>query len=102
MSDFSSKEFADMERQELNYQDKVMEQNSEMTDFLNQFPVIGKRELDHTLSVLEENVNAIRTHLESKPKKVTMKELSEKIDLILKILVQNGMVCSESDTNLQT
>ena len=78
----------------------IEETNLEMTDFLNQFQVMEKRNLDQKLTVLEENVNAIRSHLEKKPKKITIKELSEKIDLILKILLHNGMVYNEGE--LQT
>ena len=81
-----------MERQELNYQDmeKIIEQNSEMTEFLNQFPVeMGKRDLDSTLAALEENLLAIRTQIENKPKRITLLQIDQKLDLILNILSQN-------------
>ena len=69
----------------------IEEQNAEMADFLSQFPALEKRNLDQTLTDLEQNVNAIRSLLESKPKRVTMKQLNEKLDLILKMLIKNGL-----------
>ena len=74
-----------MERQELNYQDmeKIIEQNSEMTEFLNQFPVeMGKRDLDSTLAILEENLLANRSRIENKPKRITLLQIDQKLDLI--------------------
>ena len=72
----------------------IEEQNAEMTDFLNQYP-LEQRPLDETLSELKTNVSAIRSHLEKKPKKISMKQLDRKLDLILKILLQNGMVSQD-------
>ena len=73
----------------------IKNQNLEMAEFLSQFPVSEKRDLDQTLTELEQNVTAIRSHLENKPKKITMKQLDQKLDLILKILIQNGLVYKE-------
>ena len=72
----------------------IAEQNSEMNEFLTQFPVEG-RKIDETLADLETNVTAIRTHLENKPKKISMKQLDQKLDQILKILYQNGFAREE-------
>ena len=54
-----------------------------------------KRDLDSTLAALEENVNAIRTRLENKPKRITLLQIDRKLDLILKILSKNGIGKSE-------
>lgn len=65
---------------------KLEQQNLAMADFLNQFP-LEKQDLNKTLEDVEENVTAIRSFLERKSKRITMKELNEKLDLILKILL---------------
>ena len=53
------------------------------------------RNLDQKLIQLEQNVTAIRSHLESKPRKVTMVQLDDKLDLIINILIQNGLTYKE-------
>ena len=73
---------------------KLEQQNLEMADFLSQYPLENK-DLNKTLEDMEENVTAIRSFLERKTKRITMKELNEKLDLILKILLQNGFVHHE-------
>ena len=93
MNDFLD-QFPNMERQELDHQnmEKITGQTSEINDFLDQFSTrLEKRNLDQTLAVLKENVNAIRTRLENKPKRVTLLQIDRKLDLILKILSKNGM-----------
>ena len=70
----------------------VAEQNSEMIDFLQYFNV-EERNLKDSILQLERNVDAIRTHIESKSKKITMKQLNEKLEKIIQILNQNGLVC---------
>ena len=72
----------------------ITEQNLEMADFLQYFQV-EERNLNKTIIQLEENVNAIRSHIESKSKKITMKQLDAKLEMIIKILSQNGLVCKE-------
>ena len=115
MSVFSSREFTDMdelinvhqaemnafldqypniEGEKLDQQnvEKITEQTSEMNDFLDQYSTrLKKRKLDQTLAVMEENLNAIRSQLENKPKRITLLHVDRKLDLILKILSKNGI-----------
>ena len=74
--------------------DAIEKANEEMREFLDQFPV-ETRDVQRTLVQLENQMTAIRTHLERKPKKCTMIQLNEKLDLILKILTQNGLKADE-------
>ena len=69
----------------------IAQQNSEMNEFLSQFPIEG-RKIDETLADIETNVTAICAHLENKPKRISMKQLDQKLDQILKFLHQNGLI----------
>ena len=70
--------------------DAIEKVNEEMREFLDQFPVETKY-VQRTLVQLENDMTAIRTHLERKPKKCMMIQLDQKLDVILKILTQNGL-----------
>ena len=67
--------------------DVLDKQNQEMQEFLHQYPV-EEYNLDRKLTQMEENICAIRSHLEDKQprKRVTITQVDEKIDLILKLL----------------
>ena len=70
--------------------------NQNMIQYLEGIPIEEKTNgLDETLSCLQENVNFIRHHLEKKPKKLSMKKLDKKLDLILDILKKNGFTHDE-------
>ena len=71
--------------------DTVEEVNDEMTQFLEQFPVAEPKDVQQTLSQLETDVTAIHSLLMKKTKKVTMVQLDQKLDVILKVLLQNGL-----------
>ena len=67
--------------------DVLVKQNQDMQEFLHQYPV-EEYDLDQKLTQMEENICAIRSHLEDKQprKRVTIAQVDEKIDLILKLL----------------
>ena len=92
--------------------EKVLYDNSEMTDFLRNFPVDGQSstkrkceepgkdwtnffeiqdgDVGQSLVRLENDVTAIRSQLERKVKKITLSQIDAKLDTILNILMQNG------------
>ena len=71
--------------------DSVEKANEEMSQFLEQFPVEEPIDMKQTLTQLETDVISIRSHLMKKTKKVTMVQLNQKLDVILKILLQHGL-----------
>ena len=70
----------------------VEKASEEMKEFLDEFP--AQQTVQETLVQLETDVVAIRSHLERKTKKVTMVQLDQKLDTIIKILNQNGLTCT--------
>ena len=75
--------------------DTVEKVNEEMTQFLEQFPVEEPKGMQQTLAQLETDVTAIHSLLTKKTKKVTLVQINQKIDLILKVLLQNGLTYQE-------
>ena len=68
--------------------DNVLEkENQDMQEFLQQYSV-EEYNFDRKLTQMEENICAIRSHLEDKQprKRVTIAQVDENIDLILKLL----------------
>ena len=74
--------------------DTIPKMNQEMTQFLEQFPEESK-DMQQTLAQLETNVTAIHSLLMKKTKKVTLAQINQKIDVILKTLLQNGLTYQE-------
>ena len=69
-------------------------QASELTTMampiLDQFPIQddsqSQRNIQNTLAKLDQDVTAIKTNLEKKRPKVTLKQVNDKLDMILHIL----------------
>ena len=74
--------------------DTISKMNEEMTQFLDQFPEEPK-DMQQTLTQLETNVTAIHSLLMKKTKKVTLVQINQKIDVILKTLLQNVLTYQE-------
>ena len=74
--------------------DTIQKMNDEMTEFLDQFPEKSK-DMQQTLAQLETDVTAIHSLLTKKTKKVTLVQINQKIDVILKTLLQNGLIYRE-------
>ena len=74
--------------------DTIQKMNDEMTEFLDQFPDEPK-DMQKTLTQLETDVTAIHSLLTKKTKKVTLVQINQKIDVILKTLLQNGLIYRE-------
>ena len=74
--------------------DTIQKMNDEMTEFLDQFPDEPK-DMQQTLAQLETDVTAIHSLLTKKTKKVTLVQINQKIDVILKTLLQNGLIYRE-------
>ena len=74
--------------------DTISKMNEEMTEFLEQFPEEPK-DMQQTLAQLETDVTAIHSLLMKKTKKVTLVQINQKIDVILKTLLQNGLTYQE-------
>ena len=74
--------------------DTIQKMNDEMTEFLDQFPDESK-DMQKTLTQLETDVTAIHSLLTKKTKKVTLVQINQKIDVILKTLLQNGLIYRE-------
>ena len=75
--------------------DTIAKVNEEMTQFLKQFPVEEGKGVEQTLAQLETDVTAIHSLLMKKTKKVTLVQIDQKIDVILKVLQQNGLTHQE-------
>ena len=74
--------------------DNIQKMNDEMTEFLDQFPEEPK-DMQKTLTQLETDVTAIHSLLMKKTKKVTLVQINQKLDVILKTLLQNGLTYQE-------
>ena len=74
--------------------DTIQKMNDEMTEFLDQFPEKSK-DMQKTLTQLETDVTAIHSLLMKKTKKVTLVQINQKLDVILKTLLQNGLTYQE-------
>ena len=74
--------------------DTIQKMNDEMTEFLDQFPEKPK-DMQKTLTQLETDVTAIHSLLMKKTKKVTLVQINQKLDVILKTLLQNGLTYQE-------
>ena len=71
---------------------KVKYDNTEMANFLQNFPIEeSSKDVGQSLMRLENDVIAIRSQLERKVKKITLAQIDRKLDTILKILMQNGL-----------
>ena len=65
---------------------------NEMADFLCKYPVPREKDVQSSLVKLETDVASIRSHLETKPKKITMAQIDKKLDSIIEIFLQNGFI----------
>ena len=75
--------------------DMIEQQNTEMANFLEQFPTEEPKIVWQTLVRMESDITAIRSQLERKPRKITLAQMDAKIDTIIKILLQNGLTYKE-------
>ena len=64
-------------------------QNQEMNEFLQQFP-LDDANISSSLTRLENDVTAIRSKLDIRAKKMTLLQISAKIDYLMSVLVHNG------------
>ena len=67
----------------------VQGQNQEMNQFLQQFPLYDAN-ISSSLTRLENDVTAIRSKLDKWAKKMTLIQISAKIDYLMNVLVHNG------------
>ena len=70
--------------------------NEEMRQLLKLFTVERSKDVQQTLTQLETNVTAIRSHLERKSKKTSLIQVDKKLDIILNTLIQNGFTLYET------
>ena len=65
-----------------------------MTGFMEQFPSsdnTNNNSLELSLNSMQTEIAAIRKKLETKPRKVTLCTIDDKLNLIIKILNENGL-----------
>ena len=71
--------------------DYVTMAGKEMKDFLDQFPLSSystnnEKTLESKLEHIEQNVTCIKSSLEKKRSKVTLREVNDKVDLVIELL----------------
>ena len=69
----------------------VQGQNKEINELLQQFP-LDDANISSSLTRLENDITAIRSKMDNAPRKMTLIQLSAKIDHIINILVENGFI----------
>ena len=71
---------------------KMWSTEDSMAGLFDQLPNNTEQAMQTSLTNLEAEISAIRKKLDTKPRKVTIATLDDKLNLIVKILNQNGLI----------